>query len=72
MEIRCCSKPENLVGAVGLYEGLQAGLWPRELDDGTFAFENDETVALETIPGFVRNTAGKGGSKSWKRSWKKK
>lgn len=66
MEVRCCCEPGNLLGEIDYWEGLEAGLKPRELDDGTYAFPSHGTD-VNTIPGFVRTNKGKGGKKTWRK-----
>jgi hypothetical protein len=67
MEIRCCCTPENLLGE--LPKGLPYPI--RELDDGSFAYVAhslpDEVLAQADI-----HRRGKGRSKSWANSPKKR
>jgi hypothetical protein len=71
-EVRCCCSPENLIGYVPEEAGREAGLELRELDDGTFAFDsNHDADAVREIPGFTE-AAHKPGTKTWKKTWRKK
>ena len=63
MDVRCCCKPENLMGE--LPEGLP---YPtRELDDGTFAYVAHALPKsmLEEMP--HRKGKGKGKRKTWRK-----
>ena len=72
IEVRCCCKPENLIGQ--LPEGAVLPL--RELDDGTIAYssEGHAEEEIRAMPGFQRYVAsGRGGTKkTWRKTWRKR
>ena len=67
MEVRCCCKPENLIGYLPAVEYI-GKLSIRELDDGSLAFtaENHDHLAVKFMPGFVE-AESEGKKKKWRR-----
>lgn len=69
VEIRCCCKPENLIGYLPSTSNLEL----RQLQDDTWAFSsNDDEEGVRAMLGFVEAETKDMSSKvTWKKTWKK-